>query len=203
MSITFKGELRDKLGSRTARKLRADGRVPVSIQGQDKPNTNASIELAAFESARRKHESLFDIELGSDTETAMVRELQWDSMGEALVHIEFKRVVRGVEIEAEVEIRFLGQSRSGALQHLHDRLKIRAIPSKLPDAIEISADLVPEDGPLLAKDVKLPEGVTLADAPDLAIAAIAAASAAEPEADAEEEEEGGADEVPTIGGSDE
>ena len=201
MSVTLQGELRDKVGSRTARKLRAAGRVPVSIQGQDKQNTDASIELAAFESARRKHESLFDIELGSGSETVMVRELQWDSMGETLVHIEFKRVVRGVEIEAEVEIHFMGQSRAGALQHLHDRLKVRAIPSKLPDAIEIPADLVPEGAPLLAKDVKLPEGVTLADAPDLALAAIAAASAAEPEPEAEAE--GGADEVPTVGGTEE
>lgn len=201
MSITFQGELRDKVGSRNARKLRAAGRVPVSIQGQGKPNTNASIDLAAFESARRKHESLFDIELGSDTETVMVRELQWSSMGEALAHVEFKRVVRGVEIEAEVEVHFLGQSRAGALQHLHDRLKIRAIPSKLPDALEISAELVTEAGPLLAKDVPLPEGVTLADAPDLALAAIAAVSA-EPEPE-EGGEETGADEVPTVGGGDE
>ncbi|MEO0651409.1 MAG: 50S ribosomal protein L25 [Planctomycetota bacterium] len=189
MSSTLKAQPRERLGSRHCRRLRAEGRLPISIQGEGKANADLSIDLAEFLAARRHHESLFDIEVeGSGTETAMVRELQYDSLGEELVHAEFRRVVRGVETEAEVELVFLGNYRGGVMQPLHTTLRVKAIPSKLPDSIEIHKDRLEVEHFLLAKDLALPEGVSLACEPDFQVAVVAAAE--------------GVDEAPAEGGDD-
>ena len=128
MSATFQAKLRDKVGSRGARKLRAEGQIPCNIQGGDGDHINFSIDEHAFFTARRQHEHLFDIELGGATETALVRELQWDSMGEQLMHIEFRRVVRGQKIESVVKLSFEGMPKSGILNHLMTEITISSIP---------------------------------------------------------------------------
>jgi len=51
------------------------GRLPACVQGEGKDNVNIHIDEDEFLAARRHHEHLFDLELDSDTETALIREL--------------------------------------------------------------------------------------------------------------------------------
>ncbi|HKX45226.1 MAG TPA: 50S ribosomal protein L25, partial [Planctomycetota bacterium] len=178
MSIELNAADRTAVGTRQAKRLRADGRVPASLQGLGKPHRDIHIDGDEFFAARRAHQTLFDLQLPGGAEAALVRELQWDAFGDQLLHVEFRRVLRGVAIEAEVDLHFVGQARLGVLTPLHNRITIRAIPSKIPEFIEVPAALVGEH-PLLAKDLPLPEGVALADDPELHIAIAAAASSVE------------------------
>lgn len=191
MSATFQAKLRDKVGSRGARKLRAEGQIPCNIQGGDGDHINFSIDEHAFFTARRQHEHLFDIELGGATETALVRELQWDSMGEQLMHIEFRRVVRGQETEAEVALDFQGMNSAGFVQHLVERLVVAAIPSKIPEVIVVPVSDIELGTPLTAGEIEMPEDVRLVTAPETPVASVAEAKAEAPEGeDGEGEGEG-------------
>ncbi len=191
MSFDLQAQPRPAVGSRPARKLRAQGRVPASIAGEGKAHIDIHFDLAEFLSARRRHEALYDIHIeGGAVETAVVRELQWDALGESLIHVDFRRVTRGVPIEAEVDLHFHGQSKEGVLTPVHDRLLIRAIPSKIPEALEIQVEHLPAEHIILAKHLRLPDGVQLACSPDMQVAVMAAASAEEPEEGAEGEGEG-------------
>jgi large subunit ribosomal protein L25 len=189
MSSELKATRRDRVGSRAARALRAQGRIPASIQGQDKDNLDVSLEAASFLAARRHHESLFDIEVaGAGVETAMVREIQYDAFGDNVIHVEFRRVVRGVAIETEVELHFVGMSRGGVLMPLHRTITIRAMPSKIPDEIEVDASAFSEGQTVLASDIKLPDGFELAMAADEHMAVVAGAAGAEASDEVESEE---------------
>ncbi len=192
MSANLNAEVRDKLGSRTARKLRAAGRLPISIQGEGKDHVHASLEMHAFMVARQSHEHLFDIKVGGDSEPVVVRELQYDAFGDTLTHVEFQRVVRGREMESEVELTFLGVPKGGILNHLQTHITIRSIPSMIPDGIEVPVGAMEAGHSLLASDIKLPEGFTLACEPDLQVAVVASPIADEPEEGEEGEEEEGA-----------
>lgn len=201
MSATLQGERREKLGSRTARKLRASGRIPVSIQGEDKEHVHASIDAHEFMLARRHHEHLFDIEFGgSEPETAVVRELQYDAFGDHVVHIDFRRVVRGVAIDSEVELAYTGHPKGGILNHLVTHVTIRCLPSEIPDAIEVSVEGLEPGHPLHASDLVLPEGMELGCAPELQIAVIVAPRGIE-EPEAPEEEAAAPTEEPSAEGA--
>ncbi len=185
MSYDLKAKARPKVGSRFARRLRAAGLLPASIAGEGKSHVDIAIDVAEFLTARRKHQALFDIAIeGGGSETAVIRELQWDAFGDHLVHVEFRRVTRGVAIEAEVDLHFVGQAKGGVLTPTHDSLRIRAIPSAIPESIQVNAEHLPEEHVILARHLRLPEGVTLACPPDTAVAVIAMASAMEPEPEA-------------------
>ena len=196
MSVTLKAAARERLGSRHSRRLRAEGRLPISVQGEGKPNTDLSIDTAEFEAARRHHENLFDLAVeGGGEETAIVREIQYDLLGEAIVHVEFQRVTRGVETEKEVDLAFTGQFRGGILTPVHSTITIKAIPSKLPDVLEVQMDHLEVEHMLLAREVPLPEGVSLACDPELQMAVVASAEGADEPTDGEAEDGDGEPEI--------
>jgi large subunit ribosomal protein L25 len=189
MSATLTGQVREKLGSRWARRLRSQGRVPASIQGGGKENIDCSLDEVLFLAARRNHQHLFDVELeGGGTETVLVNELQWDAFGDRILHVEFRRVERDVKTEAEVALEFVGHPKGGVLNHLVTHLAILALPAEIPDSIEVKVDELEIGHPLFARDIRLPEGVTLVDDPDTQVAVVVTTrlEEAKPAAEAEE-----------------
>lgn len=190
-SITLASQKREKVGSRAARKLRAEGRVPAALQADaDHAHIDLSIDEVAFLTARRKHVHLFDLDLGGAMESAVIRELQWDAMGDRILHVEFKRVVRGVATEAEVELRFLGQVTEGQLTHSVNHITISCLPSQIPDEIEVKVGDMKIGDHIKASDLILPEGAALAVDPNLEIAVVSAPHVAAEEPAEDEEEEG-------------
>jgi large subunit ribosomal protein L25 len=188
-SATLKAEARTKLGSRACRALRANGMIPANLQPADgKDHVDLAINEHEFLASRRNHVHLYDIELGKESESAVVRELQWDTFGDNIIHVEFKRVQRGVETETEVELSFVGMPK-GVVNHTMQHIAIMSIPSKIPDAIEVDVDGLEDGTHILAKDLKLPEGVSLAVDPEEEVAVIAAVREEVVEEEGEEGEE--------------
>lgn len=164
--------VRDKVGSRDARKLRAMGRMVASLQADaGHGHVNLHFDEASFHAARRAHVHLFDLEFDGKTESAIVNELQWDALGDTLVHVEFKRVVRGQTTESIVPLVFRGTP-AGILNHDINEVHIESLPSVIPDAIIINVEGLEPGTHIKAKDVKCPEGVKLLLAPETDVAVI-------------------------------
>lgn len=174
-SASLKCAVRDKLGSRDARKLRRGGWLPASLQGEgEKPNVNLRFSLEEFIASRRQHVHLFDLEFADEVQSAVVREVQWDALGDHIIHVDFKRVTRGVATESEVPLEFYGQVKDGVLTHNVTHITISSIPSLIPDSIEVNVtDLVTGDH-IHVSGLALPEGVSLAVPANLEIAVVTA-----------------------------
>jgi len=188
MEAILKAEKR-RPGSRYARALRREGRIPASIQHTtDAEHVDISIDEHEFLTSRRHSVHLFDIDVGGSSETAIVRELQWDTFGQSILHVEFRRVVRGQKIESLVELSFEGMPKSGVLNQLLNEITISSIPSKIPDDIEVPVGELAEGDTVTAADLKLPEGVELAIEGDTPVAVVSS-----PQAEIEEPAEGEAE----------
>jgi large subunit ribosomal protein L25 len=173
-SAVLKAQKRLKLGTRSSRALRVEGLIPANIQGGGE-HVNVSISEHEFLATRRAHVHLYDIDIEGTQETAVVRELQWDVFGDSLVHIEFMKVVRGVEIGSEVSLAFTGHPKSGVINHLVESVQIRCIPSLIPDNLEVVVEGLEEGSHLKVSDLLLPEGITLDCDPDMDVATIVGA----------------------------
>ena len=166
-------ELREQLGSRASRKLRAQGRTIASIQTDgEKPHLDIHFDEDDFLTSRRQHVHLYDLEVGGEAHSAVVRELQWDALGDRILHVEFKRVTRGVATESEVSLRAYGTIKDGVLTMLHPTITISCIPSLIPDDIEMVVEGLETGARILAKDLTLPEGIALAVDPETEIAVV-------------------------------
>lgn len=175
-SETLQVTKRDKVGSRDSRKLRAAGRIPCSLQSNDeKENVNFHISEVEFSTARRSHVHLFDLDVGGGVESAIVREIQWDLMGDNIVHVEFKRVVRGVEIDSSVTLSYVGQVKEGVFSTILNEVTIKSIPSMIPDEIVVKIEGLVTGDHIRAADLILPEGCTLGCAPETELAVVSGA----------------------------
>jgi len=173
MTAKLKTQNRSKVGTRAARILRLQGRIPASLQGEGKPHVDLSIDEHEFLSARRHHEHVFTLEFDNGTtDSVMVRELHWHPLGDSIQHVEFRRVDLTRETEAEVMLAFVGHPKGGVLNHLVAHVTVAAIPSKIPDAIEVNVDAMELGKPLFARELKLPEGVRLVTNPNASIAVV-------------------------------
>ena len=178
MAITLNAELREKVGSRAARKMRANGGIPCSLQDPKAAVIAFGINEDEFLSARRAHEHLFDIKIGKEEHAAVVRELQWDYLTDRIIHVEFQAVVRGVEVESEVSLTFIGQPAGGVLNALVDHVTVASIPSMIPNTIEVKVGELTEGQHLDASDLVMPEGCTLVTSGDTTVAGVSGADAA-------------------------
>jgi large subunit ribosomal protein L25 len=180
-SEVLKGEVRTKIGSRHARALRQEGRIPASLNADDThEQMHLSVEEHGYLASRRRHTHLYEIELGGKLQMAVVRELQWDTLGDRIVHIDFKRVQKDVKTESEVELEFVGHPKGGVLNHLITHVTVRCIPALIPDSIEVPVGGLEQGGAVYGRELKVPEGVEILLAQDAKVAVVVAA--AKPEA---------------------
>jgi len=135
---------------------------------------NLHFDEVEFLTARRQHVQLFDLLVEGEPHVGVVRELQWDALGDRILHVEFKRVQRGVATESEVELRFYGQVKEGVLTQSMTQVTISSIPSKIPNDIEVSVEGLVTGTHLTAGDLVMPEGVTLLTPPETEIAVVGA-----------------------------
>lgn len=170
--VQIQCERRTKLGSRDARKLRYEGRMVGCLQNAaDRLHVDLHFDAKEFETARRHHVHLFDLAFDGKVQSAVVNSLQWDALGDSLLHVEFRQVERGVEIESSVEIQFLGVP-AGVVQHTLNEIEIRCIPSLIPDAVVARVEGLALGTHIRAKDLVLPTGVSLAVDPETEVAVI-------------------------------
>jgi large subunit ribosomal protein L25 len=187
-SEILKAGVRKELGTRPSRRLRAEGRIPASIGGDDKhQHTDIHIEAHNFMATRRRHTHLYELEVEGmgGLQMALVREVQWDTFGEEIVHIDFKRVQRDVKTQTVVELEFVGHPKGGILNHLVTDVTVSCVPLLIPDSIEVKVDHLELGGAVYLKDLKAPEGVEVLGNPDQKIAVVVMAAKPEVEAAAE------------------
>jgi large subunit ribosomal protein L25 len=186
-SEVLKANKRTQVGTRHARRLRMEGRIPASISAHgDGGHVDFHISEHEFLATRRHHTHLYEIDIDGAVETAVVRELQWDTFGEHVQHIEFKRVRLGEETESEVELEFIGHPKGGVINHLVMHVTIRSVPTKIPDSIEVKTAHLEPGNTVSAGELELPEGVSLVTPAETMIAVVVVPRAEVEAAPAEE-----------------
>lgn len=184
-------ESRATLGSRNARALRREGRLPASLQfeGTGGALHHFSIEEAAFQAAHRHEAHLFDLDLEGGVQSAVIREIQYDAFGSTILHVDFKGVIRGQLTDVRVPLSVLGTA-AGTLNQAKDAIEVSCLPKDIPDTIEVNVDGMAAGTQLHASQLTLPEGVTLsaeeAKEDEVVINIVEQKAAAEPEAEGEE-----------------
>lgn len=199
-SEVLKADLRKQPGTRQSRRLRAEGRIPGCLNQDDKHGRlDIHIEEHNFLGTRRRHTHLYEIEVEGEKELqmAVVRELQWDTFGEKIIHIDFKRVQRNVKTESEVELEFVGTPKGGILNHLVTHVTVNCVPLLIPDSIEVQVGKLELGNSVYMRDLVMPEGVELVGEPDEKVAVVVLAARPEVEAAPAEGEDGAA--APTAG----
>lgn len=175
--LKFDVTSRDKTGSNAMRKLRADGLIPAVLYGHGQTPAQLALDARSFERALQRHARFFELANGSSTETAIIRETQWDTFGMHVMHVDFLRVNMDEKVEMEVPVELVGipkgVTEGGVLEHHMAEIRLLCAPRNLPDVIKINVTTLGLHQSIQIKDVPLPEGASHAEDLDRAVATVA------------------------------
>jgi large subunit ribosomal protein L25 len=166
-------EPRTPKGSAEARRARRSGKVPAVVYGLGRDPYACQIDRHEFERELQSGNRTFKLGTGTKAEAALLQEVQYDALGIDIVHIDFKRIDLAAKVKVLVALHFVGQPEAVAgavLDHVNSDVYVECLPTAIPKAIEVPVAGLKINEHLEAKDVKMPEGVTLADDPNKTIA---------------------------------
>jgi len=172
---------RERIGSRYAQRLRAEGRLPAVIYGHGGDTVSVHVSEKELVRAVSRGAHVIDLEFdGGGRETVLVKDLQFGWLGDNVIHVDFTRVDLNEMVDVNVHLEFVGEPaearRAGAVvRHDLTELHVRCAVKNIPDSIVVHQDEM-TGTTLAAGDVKLPAGVELAMDPSTPVVTISVAA---------------------------
>jgi large subunit ribosomal protein L25 len=198
-SQSLKATTREVLGKQT-RFLRRQGVIPAHLFGHNLESLALQCNTAELQPvlARSGTTTLINLTVNKEKKPrkVLVREIQRDTFGKVILHVDFYQVNEAEKLRASVPIVFKGESpalkaKGRFLIHPLTVLDIECLPDKLPHEIVVDlSELKTEDQVIHVRDVVLGDGITLLTNPDQLIVKVgeeAKATAEEAAAEAAKE----------------
>lgn len=158
---------REERGSAAARRLRRSGRLPANLSGLEAGPLAITIPEHEFELLQQHNVRLVAFELDGNPVEALIRDVQHDTFGDKVLHVDLERIERGESIEVEVAFDFFGEpagaEEGGVFQVLMDAVTVECLPSAIPESIEIDVRKLAIGDEIRLRDVTFPEGVKPVD----------------------------------------
>lgn len=198
-NATLSAEPRKESGKGVARKLRAAGRLPAVVYGQDAVPQLLSIDAHDVEVLFNRisvDNTIVSLKVGRKKSVdTLVREVQIHPYRRQLLHVDFYTIQEGVELEVDVPLRLEGipegvRLEGGILDHIIHDIAVRCIPSKIPSEIVVDVTHLNIGDSIHVSEIEFDEGVELVTDADRTVCAVAAPRVEEEPETEEEVEEG-------------
>ncbi len=185
----IKADQRAERGSRPARRLRDKGLIPGIVYGHGAENMPVTLSEHDVELALLHGERVLELAVGGKTQNVLVKDVQYDTFGQQILHVDLTRVDLDERVELQVPIVLRGTpaDEEAVLQQTADVVTVECAVRSIPDEIEVRVNELRGGDVLEMKDLPLPDGVKLIDDPEETVATMTYVSEAEV-APAEEEE---------------
>jgi len=191
---------RSELGSRANKRLRDAGFVPGVIYGHKEAVVPVTLPKKEVVTYLDRGTFLFDLAVDGKSEKVLVKEVQYDHLGQEVMHVDFARVSLDEKVEITVPLELKGtpkgEAEGAVLQQIVAELEIECRVTDIPKEIVHNVADMDKDSELRVKDLKLPPGVRALQDEDLILAMVKEIEEAAPAEAAVEE---GAAEPEVIG----
>ena len=211
-------EKRERTGSRYSARLREKGLLPAVIYGHGQDPQHVSLNRKKFSDLLHNHVHILEVQLDGSANPCLIKDVQWDHLGDTLMHVDLARVDLTERVTVEVELLLVGEApglkETGAiLEHPVSMIEIECLATQIPESIKVDVSGLNAGDSIVASDLKLPEGVTttldedtvvatisiVEEAPEAEVLEVAAGS--EPEVIGRKEEEGAEGDAKAAGGA--
>jgi len=168
----------DRKPSRTsgARALRREGRIPVVYYYHGQDNHNLSVDQKELYAALQSGNHVFEITIDGKDHYAMVKDVQYHPVTDAIIHLDLMRVRRSEKMTISVNIALEGHSAGvklgGVLIENLNHLEISCLPTSVPEHILVDVNDLEIGDSLTAGEIDLPEGVELVSDPELTVVSV-------------------------------
>jgi large subunit ribosomal protein L25 len=203
-TINLAAEVREEFGKGASRRIRRQHKIPAVLYGRGDDPIHITLPGHETMLALRQANALLSIVVpGGEEKLALPKQVQRHPVRHTIEHVDLLIVRRGERVVVSVPVVLVGEPVVDVLvnQGLNE-LSVSAEATHIPAQIEISIDGLDVGAQILAGEVVLPEGVELADDPEVLVLSINASIAVEDmleTAEAEAVEEGGDQDAESAG----
>ncbi|WP_225099134.1 50S ribosomal protein L25/general stress protein Ctc [Streptomyces sp. CoH27] len=190
--VKLTAETRTEFGKGAARRIRRDSKVPGVLYGHGSEPLHLTLPGHDLLLALRTPNVLISLDIdGKTNELAIPKAVQRDPLKGFLEHVDLLLVKRGEKVTVEVPVHAEGELAPGGnlLEHVLNTLPVEAEATHIPEAVTVSVEGLAAGASIHAKDITLPNGVTLAVEEDAVVLQVLQAQAEETEGEAAAEGE--------------
>lgn len=157
-SITIQGQKRESVGKKATKALRDAELVPCVVYGGNEP-LHFSTEEKSFKNLVYTPDAhTVSIEVDGETIPAVLQDIQFHPLTDRILHADFYQLSEDKPVVMEVPVRLTGRARGvvagGVLRQSFRKLKIKALPSNLPDEVVIDVTKLRIGNKVYVGDIK-------------------------------------------------
>ncbi len=179
---------REAEGKNANRRLRKDGEIPAVVYGEGRDPIAIRVGDRQLRDLLRKSgdNAVFLLEReGTDQKRhAMIRDIQYNPLNGAVVHIDFQRIDLAKKVRVSVPIELLGtpvgvKTEDGIIDFVTREIEVECLPGKIPSTLQIDISHLHAGQHVEISALELPEGVEVTGDETSVIASVAIARAEE------------------------
>ncbi len=170
MAINLNAEFRNVAGKGAARSIRNEKNIPAVIYGEKKEPVAIVLEGRSFETLLKQpslRTKLFQIKTPKGSEDAMLMDIQYHPVSDAVIHVDFKRidVKKPVNVVVPVEVINADISKGlklgGVLNFAVRKVALRGLVADMPEKIVVDLANLNIGESIHGSDLVLPKGIEL------------------------------------------
>ena len=180
--IRLEAQPRNEFGKGAARRARREGLVPAVVYGHGTDPVHINLPGHALMLALKTPNVLFTLAIDGKDEFVLPKAVQRDPIKRSLKHVDLLLVKRGEKVTVEIQINTEGELAPGGnlLEHILNTLPLEAEATHLPESVTISIAGLEAGNSILAKDITLPKGASLAIDPEAVVLQVVSAQVEAP-----------------------
>ena len=174
--VKLTAELRTEFGKGAARRIRRAHKVPAVLYGHGTDPIHIALPGHETLLALRTANALLSIDVAGDAQLALPKQVQRDPIKHTIEHVDLVLVRRGEKVTVDVAVHLEGEAAAETLVVVdQNTVAIEAEATHIPQQIVVDIEGLAAGTQILASDLELPEGSTLAGDPETLIVNITAA----------------------------
>tara|TARA_B100000886_G_scaffold137575_1_gene93029 strand:- start:376 stop:1089 length:714 start_codon:yes stop_codon:yes gene_type:complete len=194
--------IRDTKTKGEIKSLRNKGIVPGIIYGGEEPNQKISVSAKEVKNLLNKENilsNIISINIDGKEQKVLPRVIDFDTVTDEPIHLDFLRIVKGAKVILEIPVRFInhelspGLKRGGVLNIVRRKVELRCPTENIPTELIVDLNNLEIGASIKISFINLPKNVIpTIQGRDFVIATVAAPTVVkEPEKPAEADGEGG------------
>ena len=192
-AIPLTAQIRELTGKKV-KKIRREGLIPVTVYGKEIKSQSLAVPVKDFSKvySLAGETGLVDLKFAEKSLPTLISNVQIHPLGRQIIHAQFHAVNLKEKIKANVPLELTGESPAvssniGLLLQTLNEIEVEALPSDLPEKIEVDATNLAEiDQQISVADLKIPSGVEVLTGKEEVVVKVVPAVSQEAKKEAEE-----------------
>ncbi len=188
---------RTELGKKATKAIRKEGRIPAVLYSKNGVEHFSTMFSDVKKLVYTPEFKLVELSLNGATHKAILKDIVFHPVTEAIMHIDFLALVDGHPLKADIPVKFEGSSPGvklgGKLMQTLRTVKIKTTPENLIDVLYVDISDLELGSAVRVRDLSVPEGVEImvdgaAPIANVVVPRVMKSEAAKAEESSEEEE---------------